>query len=98
MFAFGCKASADDSYDVLVPFSEDHHDHTSRDGPDGDKTVFVVGMSIIEDLQVVGVGQEELLRFFEGDAVFVLVREVLALVPFEVHLGSMSQRRTKSMA
>lgn len=58
----------------------------------------MVGMSIIEDFQVVGVGQKELLRFFEGEAVFVLVREVLALVPFEVHVGSMSQRRTQSMA
>jgi hypothetical protein len=39
-----------------------------------------------------------LLRFFEGEAVFVLVREVLALVPFEVHEGSISQRLTESMA
>src|SRR6266576_6930666 len=48
-------------------------------------------MGCIEDLEIVDCRHEQSTRFLERNAVFLLVRPVLYLVPDNFHTGSVSQ-------
>lgn len=62
----------------------DEHD-PARDRPDSNEAVFLVGVSVVEDLEVVEGGDEQLLGLFEGHPVLLLVGEILGLVPLDPH-------------
>jgi hypothetical protein len=81
LLAPGRPARADDADNVFVTLGPDGEDQPATDGSDGDEPGFEFGVGFVEDFEAVGARREEFTRFFEGDAVLFLVREVLVMVP-----------------
>lgn len=79
--ALRCPASADDTAHVIVTLRPDDQNETAGDGPDGKEAILRFGMDLVEDLEVIGPGREELPGLLEGDAVPPPVVLVLAFIP-----------------
>ncbi len=62
----------------------DNHDSTI-DRSDGGESVFGLKMLSVEDLQIVVVGLEELLRLSERHTMLILIASILCIVLFEFH-------------
>jgi hypothetical protein len=84
-------ARADDTNRIFVAFRPYDKNETARDGPDGNEAVFEIGMSLIEDLEVIDARYKEFLGFLERDTMFLLVGAVLGLVPRKPRPGMLSQ-------
>ncbi len=86
-----CPPRADDAHDVLVTFRPDHQDESTPNWADSNEAILSHGMFIIEDLEVINTGREQLARFSETNAVLALVREILCTVPLDLHRSSLSR-------
>lgn len=71
----------DDSHDVLVTFGPNYNNQPALDGTNGDESVFVIRMGVIEKLEEVRAGTKKLAGLIKRDAVLLLVGKVLGTVP-----------------
>jgi hypothetical protein len=92
-FPPGGAPRADDPNDVILALRPDDGDDTRLDAPDREKSLLVIGMVVVEDLEMV-VSVEERASVLEGETVLLLVRAVLRLVPLETHRWRLRQWRT----
>ena len=91
-------ACADDADRIVVTLGPHHQDEAASDRADGDESVLRLGMLVIEDLEIIDTGCEELTRFAKPDAMLLSIREVLAVIPLHLHEVSLGAGAAKSMA
>ena len=77
--------SADDTDDVLILLGP-HDEHEALfEWSDGDEPLLEVGVRVIVELEIICSRCEEPLCLLEGNAVLSSVREVLVLIPSDLH-------------
>ena len=72
------QTCANDADGILVTLCPHHDNNAARDRADRNEAILLVGMVFVEDFEVVRPAKQQSACFFKGDAVFLLVREVLA--------------------
>ena len=90
-------AGADESNRLLITFRVNDKDQAPFDRSDCDESILFVGMSVIEDFQVVVSPVEQGARFLKGNAVLLPIRATLGFIPDDPHRTTIVQRLTKSM-
>src|SRR4029078_7504362 len=65
---------------------------------DRNEAIFRARMLLIKDLKIVYARTKQLTCFGEANTMLPLIRAILAIVPRELHLGSVSSAFDKSMA
>jgi hypothetical protein len=89
---------ADDANDLVVTFRPNDHDDSLSDRADRDETILDQRMLAVVNLEIVDARPKELSGFFEADAVAALIRQILRIVPRDLHLQILSRWLTRSMA
>ena len=95
-FALRRKSSADTVDRVFLGLRPRHDDKAPTDQANRQKTIFHLGMPVVEHFQV-GIRREEIPRFLERKPVFLLIAGVLGFIPRELHANSLPPPDTKSM-
>jgi hypothetical protein len=90
-------ASADESNRLLISFRVHDKNQALFDRSDGDEPVFLIGMGVIEDLQVVIASVEQATRFLKGNTMLRSIRAVLGFIPDDPHRPTIVHWLTKSM-
>ena len=88
---------ANDTNRVLITLRVHNENEVPLDRSDGDEPILVIGMGVIEDLQVVVPSGEEATRLLKGDAMLLPIRAVLGLIPDDPHRPTIGRGPTKSM-
>jgi len=83
---------------TTITFGPNDEDQTTPNGADGDEAILLVGMILVEQLEVVDAGTEELACLFQRETMLLLVSKVLRTVPGDPHRDSVSHWRSQSMA
>lgn len=73
-----------------MPLGPNDQDKPSPNRTHGNETILCTRMIVIEQFEVIDARTEKLLRFLESDTVFLLVREILCLIPLDPHEESVS--------
>ena len=82
--------STNDTNGVLVLLHPNDQDQPSSNRTDGNEAILEHRMLVVKDLQIVDARLKEFAGFFETDAVLSLVREILRMVPRDLHRDSVS--------
>jgi hypothetical protein len=90
-------AGADESNRLLITFRIHDKNQALFDRSDGDEPVLLIGMGVIEDLQVVVSSAEQGARLLKGDAMLLPIRAVLGFIPDDPHGPTIVQGLSKSM-
>jgi hypothetical protein len=70
---------------ILFAFCVSDYDDTSPDRPNGDETILLVGMLLVEDLKVVNSAPEKLAGVVKRQSVFFPIALVLRRIPLRSH-------------